>query len=100
MREEYNEQFEALNELLLDMVKTQKEYIQNLIKIFIFTMMCYTLILISCVVGFFVYESQFEISEEASTVTETTVEQEVSGDSAEINNVKGNMYKDDAIHNE
>lgn len=100
MRKEYDEQFEALNELLLDMVKTQKDYIKNIIKIFIFTMMCYTLILISGVVGFFVYEGQFEVSEEASTVTETTIEQEVSGDSAEINNVKGNMYKDDAIHNE
>lgn len=48
------------------------------------------------VAGFLYYESQWETTE---TVTTTTT-QEVEGDSAEINNVDGNQYKDNATHNE
>lgn len=93
-----NEQTEAVNKLLLEMVKNQKENNKNLIKVFVISIICYTLLLISGVVGFFVYESQFEYVEEV--VTETTIEQEVEGDSAEINNVEGNLYKDNATHNQ
>ena len=39
-----------------------------------------------------------EIQIEGSTTT--TTEQTVEGDSAEINNVEGNMYRDNATHNE
>lgn len=39
-----------------------------------------------------------EIQIEGSTTT--TTEQTVEGDGAEINNVDGNMYKDNATHNE
>ena len=92
------EQIEATNKLLLEMAKNQKENIRNIIKVFIITIFCYTLILISMVVGFFVYESQFE-TVETETVTET-VTQEVSGENSTINNVEGNQYNDSSTHNE
>lgn len=41
---------------------------------------------------------EYEYTVTESTVTTTT--QEVEGDSAEINNVQGNQYKDNATHNE
>lgn len=90
-------QEEATNRLLLDMVKNQREYISGIFKIFIITLVCYTLILISMIIGFFVYESQFETE---LVETQTTVTQEVSGDGSDINNVEGNQYNDDATHNQ
>lgn len=96
--EERFEQIEATNKLLLDMVKNQKENANNNFKIFIVTIICYTLILISMVIGFFVYESQFEVTDEI--ITTETVTQEVSGEDSEINNIEGNQYKDNATHNE
>ena len=90
-------QEEATNRLLLDMVKNQKEYINGIFKVLIITLVCYTLILISMIVGFFVYESQFETE---SVETQTTITQEVSGDGSDINNVEGNQYNDNAIHNQ
>ena len=92
------EQIEATNKLLLEMAKNQKENIRNIIKVFVITIFCYTLILISMVVGFFVYESQFE-TVETETVTKT-VTQEVSGENSTINNVEGNQYNDSSTHNE
>lgn len=41
---------------------------------------------------------EYEYAVTESTVTTTT--QEVEGDSAEINNVQGNQYKDNATHNQ
>ena len=90
-------QEEATNKLLLDMVKNQKEYINGIFKILIITLICYTLILISMIVGFFIYESQFETE---VVETQTTITQEVSGDGSDINNVEGNQYNDNAIHNQ
>lgn len=92
------EQTQAMNRLLLEMVKNQKETNRNNLKVFIVTIVCYTLLLISMIVGFFVYESQFETTYTTETITTTT--QEVSGEGSEINNVQGNMYKDNATHNE
>lgn len=94
------EQMEVANKLLLDMVKSQRKNNTNTFKIFITTLICYTLILISMVIGFFVYESQFEVTDAIKETSTKTIEQEVSGDGSEINNVEGNMYKDNAIHNE
>lgn len=94
------EQSQALNGLLIEMVKNQKDNMKTLVRIFIVTIVCYTLLLISAVIGFFVYESQFEITEKVVTETTTTTTQEVSGENSEINNVEGNMYKDNATHNE
>lgn len=91
------EQVQALNKLLLEMNKNQKESNSSLIKTFITTVICFTVLLISMVFGFFWYESQFEVTEKV--VTET-ITQEVSGTDSEINNVEGNLYKDNASHTE
>jgi hypothetical protein len=96
--EEKNKQVEATNKLLLQMVKNQKENNKNMVRVFIITMCCMTILLVSMVVGFFVYESQFET--ELETTTETTITQEVSGEDSTINNVEGNQYNDNATHNQ
>lgn len=92
------EQSQAMNKLLLEMVKTQKNNTKSLIKVFITTIVCYTMLLIAMTIGFFWYESQFEVTEEIATTE--TITQEVSGENSEINNVEGNLYKDNATHNE
>lgn len=96
MQNNLQENMEITNKLLLEMVKNQKASNKNLTKVFISTIIAYTVLLIGMVVGFFVYESQFgkEIKEQFS------VEQDASGDEAEINNVLGNLYKDNATHNQ
>lgn len=96
--EEKDIQVEATNKLLLQMVKNQKENNKNMVRVFVITMCCMTILLVSMVVGFFVYESQFET--ELETTTETTITQEVSGEDSTINNVEGNKYNDDATHNQ
>lgn len=96
--EEKNKQVEATNKLLLQMVKNQKENNKNMVRVFIITMCCMTVLLVSMVIGFFVYESQFETGME--TTTETTITQEVSGEDSTINNVEGNQYNDNATHNQ
>ena len=98
IEEEKNKEVEATNKLLLQMVKNQKENNKNMIRVFIITMCCMTILLVSMVVGFFVYESQFET--ELETTTETTITQEVSGEDSTINNVEGNQYNDNATHNQ
>lgn len=98
IEEEKNKQVEAANKLLLQMVKNQKENNKNMIRVFIITMCCMTILLVSMIVGFFVYESQFET--ELETTTETTIKQEVSGEDSTINNVEGNQYNDNATHNQ
>ena len=98
IEEEKNKQVEATNKLLLQMVKNQKENNKNMIRVFIITMCCMTVLLVSMVVGFFVYEGQFET--ELETTTETTITQEVSGEDSTINNVEGNQYNDNATHNQ
>lgn len=97
-KEEVLEQSQAMNQLLLEMVKTQKTNTKSLIRVFITTIICYTMLLIAMTIGFFLYESQFEATEEI--VTTETITQGVSGDGSEINNVEGNLYKDNATHNE
>lgn len=96
--EEKDIQVEATNKLLLQMVKNQKENNKNMVRVFVITLCCMTILLVSMVVGFFVYESQFET--ELETTTETTITQEVSGEDSTINNVEGNQYNDNATHNQ
>ena len=93
-----NEQIELTNKLLLDVLKSQKKNINQILRMYVLTICCYTLILIAMIIGFFVYESQFEVTE--TVTTETTVTQEVSGNDSAINNIDGNQYNDNAIHNE
>lgn len=86
---------QAVNQLLADYNKTQAEVIKHLRGMLIVLFLCFTAIICTMVSGFFWYESQFETRE----VTTTTLETE--GDDADINSVtNGNMYNDNAIHNE
>ena len=91
------EQSQALNQLLLEMTRTQKMQQRALIKVYIVTVVCFTALLISMIIGFFWYESQFETT---TQTTEKIVTQEVSGTDSKINNVEGNLYKDNAVHND
>lgn len=52
---------EAIADLFFDMVQSQKENNKNLIRISIITTVCFTMLLITMVIGFFVYESQFDV---------------------------------------
>jgi uncharacterized protein (UPF0333 family) len=93
-----NNDLEITNKLLFEMVKNLKQTNKNLSKAFIATVVCLSIIIVVGIAGFFWYESQFEVTEQ--TQTELSLEQEASGEQAEINNVLGNMYKDNATHNE
>lgn len=98
-------ELETTNRVLLELSKNQKENNKSLLKVLIINMICYTLLLMTLIIGFFVYESQFDIvygteTEDAiETITETTT-QEVFGENSNINNVEGNQYNDNAVHNE
>ena len=56
--------------------------------------------------SFLLYESQFEYGATTKEVitTETTdnsvITQEVNGENSEVNNVEGDMYRDNSTHNE
>jgi hypothetical protein len=81
----------ALNRIVMTMLQHQKENNKRLFIALILSLCLNAAIL--C--GFLWYESQWE----TETITTTTT-QEVEGDSAEINNIEGNQYKDNAVHNE
>lgn len=87
MMEKENEQLkqsQAVNAMLLEVIRNQRGNNKYALKVFVITIVCYTALLIAMAVGFFVYESQFEVTEQV--VTETTTTQEVSGENSEINN--------------
>lgn len=91
----------ATNKLLLQMNKNQKKANKSMMWVSISGFICLTAIIISMIIGFVVFESQFEI---VDTVTDSynteTITQEVSGENSNINNVEGNQYNDNATHNE
>lgn len=92
------EQFESANELLLEMVRNQKDNMRNTIKIYVITVVCYTLILITLIIGFLFYESQFVTETKVETAMETILTTE--GENASINNVSnGDMYNNNVIRN-
>ena len=84
----------ALNRITLSLLQSQKEANKRMFKIII--------ALIATIVimfgSFLYYESQWEIVDDESGVVTTT--QEVSGENAEINNVNGDQYNDNSVHNE
>lgn len=96
MQDNLQQNMEITNKLLLEMVKNQKAGNKNLTKVFISAIIGYTVLLIGMVVCFFIYESQYE----TDITDKYSIEQEASGDEAEINNVMGDQYKDNATHNE
>jgi hypothetical protein len=96
---ELNDVEKSTNELLIDICKNQREMLRNMKNICIAVIISFCLIICTMVIGFFYYESQFDYAETVTTTTET--EMETSGENANINNVNnGNMYNDNAIHNE
>lgn len=90
------EQIEVTNKLLVDMVKNQKESSKSLFRVFIVTVCCFTVLLVSLIIGFFYYESQFEVTDKVTT----KIEQEVSGSDSSNNNIEGNQYNDSSVHNQ
>lgn len=75
--QEMNDQLQATNKLLLEMVKNQKVNARNIIKVFIVTIGCYTIILLTIIICFFIYEGQFETIE---SDTQYQIEQEATSD--------------------
>ena len=94
-----NERLSAVNGVLLDTAKNQESLIKHFRKMLIAITISFTIIICCMVGGFFYYESQFETVETATTTTDTDLT--TSGENANINNVtNGDMYNDDATHNE
>ena len=94
-----NERLSAVNGILLDTAKNQESLIKHFRKMLVAVTVSFTIILCCMVGGFFYYESQFETVETATTTTDTDLT--TSGENANINNVtNGDMYNDDATHNE
>ena len=94
-----NERLSAVNGVLLDTAKSQESLIKHFRKMLIAVTISFTIIICCMVGGFFYYESQFETVETATTMTDTDLT--TSGENANINNVtNGDMYNDDATHNE
>ena len=94
-----NERLSAVNGVLLDTAKNQESLIKHFRKMLIAVTISFTIIICCMVGGFFYYESQFETVETATTTTDTDLT--TSGENANINNVtNGDMYNDDATHNE
>jgi len=100
MRQEFNdkamENLEITNKLLLEMVKNQKSSNKNLVKLFMVTIICYTVLLIAMVAGFFIYESQFDVVQGQYETYEYN--QEAEGEGIEFNN--GDVYKDSSTYND
>ena len=94
-----NERLSAVNGILLDTAKNQESLIKHFRKILVVVTISFTIIICCMVGGFFYYESQFETVETATTTTDTDLT--TRGENANINNVtNGDMYNDDATHNE
>lgn len=87
-------QYEALTHIVFDMLEAKKKECKLFFIAFIISV-CVNVVIVG---GFLWYESQWERSI-TETVT-TTTEQEVSGTDSDINNVKGDQYNDEAVHNE
>lgn len=82
----------ALNRIVMSLLHGQKEANKRLFIALVISLLVNAFI----VAGFLWYESQWEYT----TTESITTTQEVEGDNAEINNVEGNQYKDNSIHNE
>lgn len=88
------EQSFALVDILRDLLDTTKQHLNKA-----YILLCVSILSNLVIVGAFLwYESQMSTIVEETT--ETTTTQEVDGDDAEINNVEGNQYKDNATHNQ
>ena len=98
MNEELNQKDAELTQLLIEVIQNQKKNAKSLIRFLVVIVICFTIIICSMIGGFFWYESQFEYVE-TQTYSEQ-VDQEVSGEGSSINNIEGNQYNGNAIHND
>lgn len=80
----------ALNKVIINLLKQQRETNKRMFIALIVSI----LVNLAIVGGFLWYKSQWEYTETKE------ITQEVSGNDSDINNVSGNQYKDNAIHNE
>lgn len=98
MNEELNQKGAELTQLLIEVIQNQKKNAKSLIRFLVVIVICFTIIVCSMIGGFFWYESQFEYVE-TQTYSEQ-IDQEVSGEGSSINNIEGNQYNGNAIHND
>lgn len=96
------EQSLALVEIVKDLLDTTKKHLNR-----VYLLLGISLMVNFLTVGsFLLYESQFdyEATTEEVITTETTdnsaITQEVNRENSEINNVEGEMYRDNSTHNE
>lgn len=88
------EQSLALVDIVKDLLETTKQHLNK-----IYVILAVSLLTNLIIVGAFLwYESHMNTTVETSTETVTT--QTVDGENSEVNNVEGNQYKDNAIHND
>ncbi len=86
------DQYSALTHIVLDMLESKKREC----KLFFIALIFSLIVNVIIVGGFLWYESQWEYTD----IVTTTTEQEVSGTDSEINNIEGDQYKDNSVHNE
>lgn len=84
---------DILVQFLEDKAKERSNF-KNLVIVMAITMFLQTALLCGGILYIF---NNFEATVETTT---TTTEQQIEGENAEINNVRGNQYKDSATHNE
>lgn len=89
------EQSLALADIVRDLLNTTKQHLNK-----IYVLLAISLIANIVIVGAFLWHESRFTYEEKETVETTTTTQTVSGKDSEINNVRGNMYKDNATHND
>lgn len=93
---EIEQKNEELTSLLVEVVKNQKKNYKSLATIFIVVVVCLTVVICTLIGSFVWYESQFE----TQYMTTDVIEQQVDGDGNSINNIGGNQYNGNAVHND
>lgn len=92
----------AANKMLMDYQKESRKSKKKLYNIIITLIICMMLEAGMFIGAFCWYEAQFEYAdyETVTTTTEYSKDMTTSGDNANINNVEGNQYNNDAVHND
>ena len=88
------EQSLALVDIVKDLLETTKQHLNKIYAVLVISLLANLII----VGAFLWYESCMSTTVETRTETITT--QTVDGENSEIDNVEGNQYKDNAIHND
>lgn len=84
----------ALVDVLKALLETTKQHLNKVYILLIASLLSNVII-----VGAFLWY-ELHMSTTVETVVDTQTTQSVDGENSEINNVEGNQYKDEAIHNE